>query len=83
MPAINEQNLSLFKLTTFNVDLSNLLFFILLILGRLQSDNQVTDPSIKSAVTELGIDNLTTQNEFAQGEAALWGNIAGSVSVSV
>lgn len=71
MPAINEQNLSLFKLITFNVDLSNLLFFILLISGRLQSDNQVTDPSIQSAVTELGIDNLTTQNEFAQGEAAL------------
>lgn len=39
--------------------------------GRLQSDNQVTDPSVKSAVTELGIDNLTIPNEFAQGEAAL------------
>ncbi|PFX18730.1 hypothetical protein AWC38_SpisGene16877 [Stylophora pistillata] len=39
--------------------------------GRVQSDSQVTEQSIKSSVSELGTDNLAVQNEHAQGEAAL------------
>lgn len=46
-------------------------YFVFSTSGRVQSDSQVTEQSIKSSVSELGTDNLAVQNEHAQGEAAL------------
>jgi len=41
------------------------------VLGRAKSESQVTDLSIKSNTSELGIDNPTLQNGHTQSEAAL------------
>ena len=41
------------------------------VLGRTKSECQVTELSIKSNTSEVGIDNPTPQNGHTQSEAAL------------